>query len=562
MRFLRLLFRIYEDNMAVQLNIENLRNFAPHSSILAFTPPSTGSPMDDWCTHLERNPLRRQELEEFAILGDVVVRIADEIEAEPIDKVKILSLEYAVKVLGDETDACEFVRCVKAIASPDAGQFEYQQIAAYYYGEIRRRGIPEVLKEMGLLGMEMAAVTAPVAERELDVTESRPMATKVTKADKRRCYEAARNREPLPAPTPNFDAEVKAVNERIGRQKITRSIYDEFEEYYLSDGNKSLEELDRDFLTFENIEQYDENGIIGLRMSGGQSSVVVFDFEYEVDSSYLPQDARGLGSVIAHLFVGHQMGGSETSLARTLIAESRGYNLDKTFNSGEKFNRLSRPFSDQEFEEWLPLRLEQLYDQKTVRSVRRLRSFGKTSFDYMSESDVNPDYDEMQYVASICRILWYKLHKDFHLRSLRNFAYQEVYMDIRRATDTAVVAEKKKLAFAAFKERNELSLKEFTALNTVAKSQEARLKNHLQPTAKKWLGIIGTASSGQLRYRKFALYNDPEAKEFTRQEKQRLWDAVREREEALKLLVGSQQTRPVQQLLFGRAGYVKVVPAA
>ncbi len=68
--------------MAVQLNIDQLRNFAPHSPILAFTPQNTGSPMDDWCSHLQLNPLRRQELEEFAILGDVVVRIADELEAE------------------------------------------------------------------------------------------------------------------------------------------------------------------------------------------------------------------------------------------------------------------------------------------------------------------------------------------------------------------------------------------------------------------------------------------------------------------------------------------------
>ena len=66
------------------------------------------------------------ELEEFSILGDVVVRIANELEPEALDRVRIMSLEYAMKVLSDETDAKEFVRCVKAIASPDAGQFEYR----------------------------------------------------------------------------------------------------------------------------------------------------------------------------------------------------------------------------------------------------------------------------------------------------------------------------------------------------------------------------------------------------------------------------------------------------
>lgn len=135
-------------------------------------------------------------------------------------------------------------------------------------------------------------------------------------------------------------------------------------------------------------------------------------------------------------------------------------------------------------------------------------------------------------------------------------------MGVRGATDTADVADLKKKAYAAYKERSELSLKEFTALNTVAKSQEGRLMNYLQPTARKWLRTINTASPGQLRYRKFALYNDPEAKEFTRQEKQRLWDAVRERESDLNSEVNSHQNRKVQQLLFGRSGHVKVVHAA
>jgi hypothetical protein len=69
------------------------------------------------------------------VLGDVVVRIADGIEAAPLERVKILSLEYAVKTLQDETDGREFVRCVKAICSPDASAYELEQIAAYYYGE-------------------------------------------------------------------------------------------------------------------------------------------------------------------------------------------------------------------------------------------------------------------------------------------------------------------------------------------------------------------------------------------------------------------------------------------
>lgn len=541
--------------MAVQMNLEMLKQYAPESPILAFTPLNSGSPVQDWCRHLQRNPLRRQELEEFAILGDVVVRIADEIEAEPVDKVKILSLEYAVKVLGDETDALEFVRCVRAIASPDAGQFELQQIASHYYGEIRRRGTSEVLKEMGMLGMQMSAVTAPLSERELDVFESRPILMKLSRADKRRSRDAAKSCLPLPEPTQNFDAEMDSVMRRIGRQKITQMITDEFEEYYLSDGDKSLEELDRDFLTFESLEQYDENGTVNIRMNGGQRAAVAFDFECEVDASYLPSGVRGLGSIISNLFVGHQMGGTEAGKARVFIAEFRPEMIP--FVSATE--AATRPFSDNEFEEWLTLSLERIYCRQVVRTVRKIRSIRNSTFEYLSENEINPDYDEMQYVAEVCRVLWQKMRGDFHIRSLRNASYQDLYLSLRGTRDTAVVAELKRTAFAAYKERNEISLKEFTTLNTVAKSQEARLANRISTAARRWIKTIEEASIGRLRFLKFALYNDPEAKRFTRQEKQRLWDSIRNRESKLKAELNAKQS---QQLLFGQPAFVKIIHAA
>ena len=195
--------------MAEKLNIEQLRKHAPQNPILAFSPLNTGSPMQDWCSHLADNPLRRMELEEFAILGDVVVRIADELEPEPIDRVRIMSLEYAVKTLGNEDDGREFVRCVKAIASPDAGQFEYEQIAAYYYREIRERGVSEVLMEMGLLGMQLEAVTATNSDREIGFEEFERSEQKLTVADQRRVRDVAADRMPLPPRCPNFDDEMK-----------------------------------------------------------------------------------------------------------------------------------------------------------------------------------------------------------------------------------------------------------------------------------------------------------------------------------------------------------------
>ncbi|MGE0247721.1 MAG: hypothetical protein AB7Q37_19065, partial [Pyrinomonadaceae bacterium] len=142
--------------------------------------------MQDWCRHLSENAPHRRELEEFAVLGDVVVRIADELEPEPLERVKIMSLEYAIRTLGNEVDGREFVRCVRAISSPDASQYEYEQIAAYYYREIRRRGAPEVLKEMGLLGLHMESVTSTNADREIDFVETEIGEQRLTVADQRR----------------------------------------------------------------------------------------------------------------------------------------------------------------------------------------------------------------------------------------------------------------------------------------------------------------------------------------------------------------------------------------
>lgn len=557
--------------MTVQLNINQLRNFAPQSPILAFSPLETGSPMQDWCAHLGRNPLRRRELEEFAILGDVVVRIADELEPEPLDRVKIMSLEYAMRVLGDECDAREFVRCVKAIASPDAGQFEFGQIAAYYYGEARRRGTAEVLKEMGLLGMQMAAVTSSVADREISAIESQPVEQKLTVADQRRVREIVKNRAPLPPRARLFDDELKYVLQRVGRQKVSRMIADEFEEFYLRDEGKSIDDLDRDFLTFENIEQYDENGIVGFTMNGGQRSVVVFDFECEVDASCLPTEARSIASELGLLFVGHSLGGDAVRNARELIAAAEAERKEwAAFSTGKVRPAQSttltnessaRPFSDYEFEEWLGVKLDVLYGRRVTRSVRRIRSYGRgRTCEYMGDQEVNPDHEEMQYVATVCRIMWNRQYEDFHMRSLRHQSYQEIYVALRDTVDSADVAELKKRSYVAYKEQQRISLKEFTALNTVAKSQEIRLRDLISPLTRRWLRTIACASAGRLRFLKFALYNDPEAKAMKRQEKQRLWDAVRTREAELKADVRSVVERVQQNAAEQR--HVRVVHAA
>ena len=528
------------------LNHNQLQQFVPNSPILAFRPSDSGSPQQDWCAHLQAFPHYRRELEEFSVLGDVVVRIADGREPAPLERVKILSLEYAVKTLKDETDAKEFVRVVKAIASPDAGQYELEQIAAYYYGDIRRRGAAsEVLKEMGLLGMQMEAVTATVEEREIEFTETQIGEQKPSVADERRVSAARKNRLPLPKPTPNFDAELAFITARIGNSKITRTMTDEFAEYYLNDDGKSCEELDADFMSFEKLEQYDENGIVGFSMSGDQHAVVVYDFQSEVSAGYLPADAQGLAREMNLIFVGFEVGGAAARRARQFMfahrisqneisAARRGFpSLATPIPPPEKFSAL--PFSDGEFGDWLAAKLDFLYPRRVLRNARRL-THNKAGFpvEFMMTVEVNPDFEEMQYVAAVCQILWTNLNADFHLRSMRHETYQTLHIRIRKCEDTADVAKLKKEAYDIFKEQKKLSLKEFTALNTAAKSQEARLAGKTSAYARKTLADISQASANRVRFLKFFLYNDAAIQTLTRQEKQCLWNAIRVREAALQ----------------------------
>ena len=546
------------------LNTNQLKQFAPQSPILAFRPHDSGSPQEDWCKHLQEYPNFRRELEEFAALGDVVVRIADGIEPTPIERVKILSLEYAVKTLKDETDAKEFVRSVKAIASTDADGWELEQIAAYYYGEIRRRGVSEVLKEMGLLGIEMEAVTATVNEREIDSFEIEVDEQKLTVADQRKIRAMQENLPPLVPSTPIFDDELAAIKRRIGNSKTTKIRHDDFADFYLNDEGKSCEELDADFMSFEKLEQYDENGIVGFSMSGGQHSVVVYDFNTEVDASYLPIDIQHLAKEMNLIFVGFKIGGLAAQKARQFVFEHRILQNEiqaakKGFPSFatpippvEKFSNL--PFSEADFSEWLAAKLDHLYPHRTLRSVRRVKTNkAGISYEYPAVLEVNPDFEEMQYVAAVCQILWTNLRADFHLRSLRKEAYQNLHLEIRKTEDTAEVAKLKKRAYDEFKEQKKLSLKEFTALNTAAKSQEARLKHKTSIVTRKTLADIETASINRLRYFKYFLYNDEQIGALTRQEKQRLWDAVRNRETVLqsgKNMGGLQTSKVVQQTLF------------
>jgi hypothetical protein len=574
---------------ANQLSLSCLREFAPNNSpLFAYRIESSGSPMNDWARHISNNDLFRRELEENSILGgNVVVRVALGDEQPALEKVKILSLAYATRVFGNSDDAKEFVRCVKSIADPQAAQFELEQIASHYYRECRQgRSVPEVLKEMALLGMEMTRVTASINDLEVEATETETGEIKLTAADEKRVREAQKNLPPLGEPTPNFDAEMQAVARKLSRSTITNANGDEFADYYLTSEGKSIDEFEEDLERFYAHEQYDEDGLLGLRMSGSAHTEVVLELDAEITAEYLPTDVQPLAKLLQLVFVGFEIGGRAAQVARHFVACRKIENADN-IRAREAF-RLNAPFVEtekpeacefsvlpltrDEISEWIDLNLDALYSREVVRVARRVTT-GKRGewLEFTVNQTINPDFDEKQYAGSILHILLEQTERDFHLSALRrNAVYQSIYLQIRRAEDTAILAQTAEIARRA-KDEKRLSLKEYTALSTVAKSQFARL-NDARPSAALYRleKEIAAADSRKIGYLKWAMYgtNQPAhpVHGLPRQEVQRAWAALKNREQILKQKAASKPDRlRQQQFQFGRPGagqQIKVTPVS
>lgn len=572
---------------ANQLSLSVLREFAPvNSPLFAYRIESSGSPMNDWARHLSVNNLFRRELEENSVLGgNVVVRAVEGDETPALERVKILSLAYATRVFGNAEDAKEFVRCVKSIADPQAAQFELEQIASHYYRECRGRNVPEVLKEMALLGMEMTRVTASVNDLEIETTETEIGEMKLTPADEKRVREAQKNLPPLAEPTPNFDAEMQLVQNKLLRGSITKANQDEFAAFYLTDEGKSLAELDDDFRRFDAHEQYDEDGLLGLRMSGSQHTEVVLELDGEITAEYLPEAVHPLAKMLQLVFVGFEIGGRAAQAARHFVACRKIENADnirarEAFRLNAQFIETTKPsalefsvlpLKRDELLEWIDLNLDALYSREVTRSARRVTT-GKNgkSLEFTVNQTVNPDFEEKQYANQILQILLEQTERDFHLSALRrNVVYQSIYLQIRRAKDTAVLSQTAEIARKA-KDEKRLILKEYTALSTVAKSQFARLAGERPSSALYALKKeINRADSRKIGYLKWAMYgtNQPAhpVHNLPKQEVQKAWAALKNREQVLKQATEFERSRQ-QQLQFNRANavapqQVRVTPA-
>jgi hypothetical protein len=183
---------------------------------------------------------------------------------------------------------------------------------------------------------------------------------------------------------------------------------------------------------------------------------------------------------------------------------------------------------------------------------------------------VNPDFEEKQYASQILQILLEQTERDFHPAALRrNAAYQSIYLQIRRAKDTAILSQTAEIARRA-KDEKRLSLKEYTALSTVAKSQFSRLAGERpSPALYRLEKEISRADSRKIGYLKWAMYgtNSPAhpVHDLPKQEVQKAWAALKNRELVLKQVSEAGRARQ-QQLQFNRAGaaaaqQVRITPA-
>jgi hypothetical protein len=169
-------------------------------------------------------------------------------------------------------DAAEFMRCLNIICN-EGDALSRQATASYYYNEMTHRKVSDVLKEMGLLAMELQGLNPIVEVKEtemVDVANEQSDSIAASDSEDDSDFE---ERQSL------FDQEVADVLRIIsGRRKAAW-----------------IEEPD-DALREENLlEQYDEGGAI-VTMSSHERTVACGYVDPEYSADDLPQCAQHLAT--------------------------------------------------------------------------------------------------------------------------------------------------------------------------------------------------------------------------------------------------------------------------
>jgi len=446
-------------------------------------------------------------------------------------EVKITAPEYAARRLGNSEDAAEFIRCLKLIAGQDASALYLQQLAAHYYAEARQRPATEVLKEMGLLALELSAVTASSEQLAFDDTESKGEAETVADgfsdmSPEERC-ELWQERAAVVLDEADgskreriFADELRAQT-RLVYRKGAGFDYDEFETHLsevsaaTDDDNAFGAYLD----SFERAyEQFDEGFAVSLHMTDGERKISCGDLDDDLAADCLPVAARHLASELYHLYTNGfplfdkgERNGIEGVIVSTFVRDlkTRERTLVPTLVYG--------------IDAWLDAKLDETFSNRVTHTQRRLicvpdkkrparavtrervvareveaemMKHGETIrfrdirhfiarepvtvsrfrlHEQTETIEISPDAEGRAETRLVMEVLLQHLKRDHHTRGLNeSLIYRELTARLAPVTDTAQVARLKREAWQ-YREGGRLSFKLFTAFNTHAVARQSAL---------------------------------------------------------------------------------------
>lgn len=497
-----------------------------------FRPVNTGSPRQDVYNHLSQLPqLARLDFEEHAVVGNLIVRIEPDLGSatEQEAEAKIVSVAYAERIFGNNTDAVEFIRSVKLLAGADARARDLLIIASHYYKEAKSRPAGEVLKEIALLALHLSSVTASEEERlfgdpvetdtvggsESSLHEDSPLSERRAEWMRRAARVLGETEE-----TDIFGSELRAVSRF--RSHVSGFAYDEFRQH-LADCEAltdTAEEADALLETYAAVyEQYAEDYVTSLHMTDGERVLVVGTLDDDVDENSLPEEARHLGREMHDLYTN-----GFPLCDRGAVAGVEGVTLFAFLRDRETRERVRVPITVYGLDTWMDVAVDEIYGERTCRTTRHLiavpepnrprrivtrdtivprvcevemRKRGVTTrtkqirhfvsqekfsvpasrlHEQTGTMEVCPNAEERERTRAILEVLLARLKEDHHTRGQHTCAvYRELSERVRAATDTAVIAKLKKEAWN-HKEEGRLSLKLFTSLTTKASVWQAALQ--------------------------------------------------------------------------------------
>ncbi|MDQ3687767.1 MAG: hypothetical protein M3430_19500 [Acidobacteriota bacterium] len=457
-------------------------------------------------------------------------------------EVKIAAPEYAARKLGNGEDAAEFVRSLRLIAGQDASALYLQQLASHFYAEVTRLPVGQVLKEMGLLALEMSAVTATSEQLEFgddeyeryaeadetdrfgeDAFAQLPLSERRTRWMEYAARVLGGNERDERASL--FTDEIRAQARLVYRKSGQTFAYDEFAEHLsdVSAGTDDDAEFGAYLDSFERVqEQYDEGFAVSLHMTDGERKIACGDLDDDVDANNLPECARHLADELQRLYTsGFPLSdrGEQPGI--------EGVTLTAFMRDPETRERVRVPITVYGIDSWLDAAIDEAFGGRVARTMRRYIWLPdtkrparfvtrervvprvveieetkqdvvthRTEVRYCVESstalvpcsrlheqtetvDVCPSTEERGETRAVLEILLQGLKRDYHTRGLNVCGiYRELTARLAEATDTAIVARLKREAWQ-YKEANLLSIKLFNAFNTHALAYQAKLEAEL-----------------------------------------------------------------------------------